>query len=34
MDKKKSLLAIFAGVCVAGLIMLIISYGVLGGICK
>ena len=34
MDKKKSLIACSLGVIVAGLIMLIISYGFLGGICK
>lgn len=32
MDKKKSLLAAFAGVILAGIIMLIFSYGILGRI--
>ena len=32
MDKKKSMLAAFLGVVLAGLIMLIVSYGVLGRI--
>ena len=32
MNKKKSLLAIFLGVFTAGLVMSLISYGVLGGI--
>ena len=32
MDKKKSLLTIFLGVVTAGLIMLLISYGIIGGI--
>lgn len=34
MDKKKSIIAAICGVIVAGLIMMIISYGLLGGICK
>lgn len=34
MDKKKSLLAVSLGVLVAGFIMLLLSYGVLGGMCK
>ncbi len=33
LDKKKSMLAAMAGVLVAGLIMLVVSYGILGGIC-
>lgn len=32
MDKKKSLLTIFLGVLTAGIIMLIVSYGIIGGI--
>ena len=34
MDKKKSLLAIFVGLIIATLIMILVSYGLLGGICK
>lgn len=34
MDKKKSFLAAVAGVILAGIIMLIVSYGILGGILK
>lgn len=34
MDKKKSCIAAIAGVIMAGIIMLIFSYGVLGGIIK
>lgn len=34
LDKKKSMLAAIAGVLVAGLIMLVVSYGVLGGLCQ
>ncbi len=34
LDKKKSTLAGICGVFAAGLIMLIVSYGVLGGLCK
>lgn len=34
LDKKKSMIAAIAGVLVAGLIMLIVSYGMLGGLCK
>lgn len=34
MDKKKSLLTILAGVISAGIIMLILSYGILGGLIK
>lgn len=34
MDKKKSFLSILFGVITAGIIMLIISYVVLGGICQ
>ncbi len=33
LDKKKSMLAAMAGVLVAGLIMLVISFGALRGIC-
>lgn len=33
LDKKKSLIAAAAGVIAAGLIMLVLSYGVLGGMC-
>lgn len=32
MDKKKSTLAAIAGVVLAGIIMLIVSYGIMGGI--
>ena len=32
MDKKKSLLTIFLGVITAGIIMLIVSYGIIGGL--
>lgn len=32
MDKKKSLLTIFVGILTAGVIMLIISYGIIGGL--
>lgn len=32
MDKKKSLLTILLGVLTAGIIMLIVSYGIIGGI--
>lgn len=34
MNKKKSLLAAILGVLLAGLIMMIVSYGILGGILK
>ena len=34
MDKKKSFLAAVVGVILAGIIMLIVSYGILGGILK
>ena len=34
LDKKKSLIAAVCGVIAAGLIMLLISYGFLGGLCK
>ena len=34
LDKKKSCLAAILGVIVAGLIMLLISYGILGGVFK
>ena len=33
LDKKKSMFAAIAGVVAAGLIMLVVSYGLLGGIC-
>ncbi len=33
LDKKKSFIAASLGVVAAGLIMLIVSYGILGGIC-
>ena len=34
MDKKKSLLAIFCGLLIASGIMVMVSYGILGGLCK
>lgn len=34
MDKKKSFFSIFLGVIIASLIMLIVSFGVLGSLCK
>lgn len=34
LDKKKSCIAAICGVLVAGLIMLLVSYGILGGLCK
>ncbi|MBE6139926.1 MAG: small multi-drug export protein [Firmicutes bacterium] len=34
LDQKKSLIAIICGVIAAGLIMLFVSFGLLGGICK
>lgn len=34
LDKKKSCIAAICGVLVAGLIMLVFSYGLLGGMCK
>lgn len=34
MDKKKSLIAAFLGVILAGIIMLLFSYGLLGGILR
>lgn len=34
LDKKKSCIAAIIGVIVAGLIMLLLSYGVLGGMCR
>ena len=34
MDKKKSLLTIFLGVLTAGVIMLIVSYGIIGGLIR
>lgn len=33
MDKKKSFFSILLGVCIASLIMLVVSYGVLGSLC-
>ena len=34
LDKKKSWLAASLGVIAAGLIMLVVSFGILGGMCK
>ena len=34
MEKKKSLLTIFLGVLTAGIIMLIVSYGIIGGLVR
>ncbi|MDE6284316.1 MAG: small multi-drug export protein [Bacilli bacterium] len=34
LDKKKSCIAAVCGVFVAGLIMMLLSYGLLGGMCK
>ncbi len=33
LDKKKSIIAAILGVIVAGLIMMLVSYGILGGMC-
>ncbi len=34
MDKKKSILAIFCGLIIASLIMILVSYKILGGLCS